>query len=327
MPKRAILMKELKILWLQGQGCSGCSISLLQSSYPSLEEFVEISLRELKININFHPLFTSLNSLDESEISKLLCDPQSDNLLLIIEGSIPTRNSDKNLTLHIEEKEMPFTKYIEKISLKALAVIAVGTCASFGGINALDPDLTGARGVREILSSNYRSRKDLPVINVPGCPPHPDWILGTLLDIILYILDIGTPIELDEYNRPKRFYARTVHEGCPLAGFFSETIFAKKFGEQGCLLALGCKGPVAHGDCLERKWNGGVSSCIISGNVCIGCTDPNFPREFMPFIHYPSKPLPLIFPPPASVVHLYGLYERSMWEELLKKKTRLGEQA
>jgi hydrogenase small subunit len=319
-------MRELKILWLHGQGCSGCSISVLQSSHPSLEELIKAPLRELKIDISFHSLFTPVNFFGESEGSKLLYELSND-FLLVIEGSIPTKDYDKNLVLHVEREEIPFAEYIKKISLKALAVIAIGTCASFGGINALNPNLTGARGVWEILGSEYKSKKGLPVVNVPGCPPHPDWVIGTLLDVLLYILGMGMTMDLDEYNRPKRFYEKTVHENCPLAGFFSETIFSKRFGDRGCILALGCKGPVAHGDCVERKWNGGINSCTISGSVCIGCTEPGFPKEFMPFIYYPPKPLPLIIPSPASVIYLYGLYERDILEKLLKKKVRGEEQA
>jgi hydrogenase small subunit len=315
------IVDTLNIFWLQGQSCSGCSISALQSSYPSLEELIKTSLRGVEVSINFHSLFTPFNTFIESGVDQV---PINGDFILIIEGSAPTKNADRNTVLHVRERVIPFVEYLKKAALNALAVIAVGTCASYGGINALNPNLTGAKGVYEVLGPGYRSRRGLPVINVPGCPPHFDWIIGTLINVILYILGMVASIELDDYNRPKLFYARTVHESCPLAGFFSETTFAKKFGEPGCLLALGCKGPVVGGDCPGRGWAGGTGPCPSSGSICIGCTDPGFPRDFVPFMYYPPKPLPLILPSPASIIQLYGLYGRIKWGEILERKMKGG---
>jgi hydrogenase small subunit len=116
------------------------------------------------------------------------------------------------------------------------------------------------------------------VINIPGCPPHPDWIVGCLAHLLLY----GQP-GLDDYGRPEMFYGGLIHNNCPRRQYFDNSIFAQAFGESGCLLHLGCKGPLAHGDCPTRLWNGASSWCVHVNAPCIGCTDPSFPDLTMPF--------------------------------------------
>ena len=162
----------------------------------------------------------------------------------------------------------PFTDQVSRAAKKAKAVIAYGTCASFGGIPASENNPTGACGVAEYLKSAGIST---PVISLPGCPAHPDWLVGSLL----YTLRFGLP-KLDEFNRPVMFFGKLLHDQCPRFADYEREKFATTFSDEGCLFRLGCMGPNTHTDCTLRLWNTRTNSCIKAGAPCIGCTMPNF---------------------------------------------------
>jgi len=122
------------------------------------------------------------------------------------------------------------------------------------------------------------------VINVPGCPPHPDWMVGTLVHLILY----GLP-KLDENRRPTLFYGSLLHENCPNYSFYIHQKFAKNLSEEGCLVKQGCKGPLTYADCPLRHWNGGVNWCIGASAPCIGCVQMEFPDGMSPFYGWPER--------------------------------------
>jgi len=145
------------------------------------------------------------------------------------------------------------------------AVVSVGTCASWGGIPAAPPNPTGAVPVSEVVNNK-------PLINIPGCPAHPDWIVGTLINVLKY----GIP-ELDKLNRPVMFFEKLIHDNCELRGYFEEGKMAQDFGEEGCLFDLGCKGYDAHCDVSIRGWNSGVNWCNRAGGPCTACTEPSYP--------------------------------------------------
>jgi hydrogenase small subunit len=159
-----------------------------------------------------------------------------------------------------------------------MAVIALGTCAAFGGIPAAAPNPTGARPVKEFLDSKGISK---PLVNIPGCPPHPDWFTGTVAGIILN--GLPTADDLDDLLRPKAFYGKLIHENCPRRAYFDEGKFAKNPGDEGCLYGLGCKGPITYADCPLRRWNNGTNWVIGAGAPCNGCTQPEFPDGTAPF--------------------------------------------
>ena len=163
-----------------------------------------------------------------------------------------------------------FLDRVKELGEKAAAVIAIGTCASYGGIAAAKPNPTGCKGVQSVLED---AGINTPVVNVPGCPTHPDWFVGTLAHILLF----NEVPEMDKLGRPKVFYGKCVHDNCPRRQYFDNSVFAKNFSEPGCLLEIGCKGPLAHCDSFDRMWNGGVSWCLKAGAPCIGCTEKDFP--------------------------------------------------
>ena len=152
----------------------------------------------------------------------------------------------------------------------AAAVIAVGTCAAFGGIPKAAPNPTGAVGVSELI-------KDKPVINISGCPPVPVVLTGVLAQYLAF----GRIPDLDALGRPKAFFGDTIHDRCYRRPFYDEGKFAKTFDDEGarngwCLYELGCKGPTTYNSCATLKWNAGTSFPIQSGHGCLGCSEPDF---------------------------------------------------
>ncbi len=184
----------------------------------------------------------------------------------MVEGSIPTQAEGAFCTVgEKEEKPLAVLDWVTKLGNHSKAIINVGTCSAFGGIPSGTPNPTGAKAVKDILPK-------ATMINIPGCPPHPDWIIGTIAHVLLY----GIP-ELDEQLRPLLFFKGLIHENCERRHYFEEGIYAKDYGDEGCLFELGCKGPMAHCDVSIRGWNNGVNWCVRSGSPCYACTEPTFP--------------------------------------------------
>ena len=203
---------------------------------------------------------------------------ESGKFWLIIEGAVMTADNGRFNHIFMRDGEMVTGLAVLKdIAPQAKHIIAIGNCASFGGPAASHPNLGGAKGVWEVIDNK-------PVINIPGCPAHPDWMTGTFSHLLLY----GLP-EMDAYNRPKIFYGQTIHDLCERRQQFEDGIFASFPGEQGCLFKVGCKGPVTHADCPRRQWNHSVNWQVRAGTPCIGCASPNFPDGLMPFYdHLPN---------------------------------------
>jgi len=251
---------EIGVIWLQGAGCTGCSVSLLNLLSPPINDVITGEVVPGKeISLIFHPtIMASSGSLSLGTLEG------KRDFVLVVEGSVPEDE-------YCEVGGKSFRERLSELSRDAVCVIAFGTCSSYGGIPSGSPSPTKSVGVSQII-------KDKPVINIPGCPPHPEWFLGTVAHIVLF----GIP-ELDEVLRPKLFFERTIHENCPKRAYYDEMKFARSFGEDGCLYELGCKGPYTHADCPLREWNGGVNWCIANGSPCIGCTEPFFPDGLSPF--------------------------------------------
>jgi hydrogenase small subunit len=259
----------VKLVWLQGQSDSGCSISLLQGEHPDIYDAV----LKLNVNIAYHP--TVMYEFGESA-SKILHDMITTDApdVLVVEGAIPTGNRKHACMIgEYKGEEFILEDYLKKIGprVKSGIAVAVGSCATHGGIPSGKPNPTNAKGLKEILPG-------MTVVNLPGCPPQGEHILLTLAAVILGIIP-----ELDAQGRPKVFYGRLLHDECVLRGYYDEGKFAHQFGEPGCLYKLGCKGPVTYADCASRKWNGGVNYCMSAGAPCIGCFSLDFPDGTSPF--------------------------------------------
>jgi hydrogenase small subunit len=198
--------------------------------------------------------------------------------ILIVEGSIPT--AEGGLYGSIGEKankHLTIEKSVAELGANALLTIAVGTCSAFGGIPAAEPNPTQCKSVKQIFDEKGI---DTLVVNIPGCPPHPEWFTGTI-SVVLFS-GLGA-VELDELGRPVLFYGQLIHENCPRRADFDKGKFAEKLGDAGCLYKLGCKGHYTNADCPLRQWNNGVNWCVKAGSPCLGCVEPEFPDNTSPF--------------------------------------------
>jgi len=267
-------IKEIPVVWIGGGTCGGCSVSMLNTVAPSIKHLlIDEVVPGRHINLRFHMNLSAGSGDPVIEAIENTEEKYEGQFLLIIEGVVPAADGGIYCTVgEKDEKGIPFYQWVVELGSKAMAVVALGTCASFGGIPGARPNPTGVKGVMEIFREQGIAT---PLINVPGCPPHPDWFVGTVAKLLL----TGLPQAggLDDLLRPKEFYGLLIHENCPRRPYFDEGKFAKKFGDPGCLYELGCKGPITYADCPIRQWNNGVNWCIRSGMGCQGCTQPEFP--------------------------------------------------
>lgn len=257
------------VVWVQGSGCTGCSVSLLNTVHPSIAEVL------LKIiSLKYHP--TVMASAGEKAFDYLYAtaDKNKGKFFMAVEGSIATGEGGKYcIPGKLKGKEVTFVEMMKDLGTKAAAVLALGQCAAYGGIPAAEPSPTGSKCVMEFFKDEGIKT---PVINIPGCPPHPDWIVGTIAHVLMF----GIP-ELDSDGRPTLFYSTNVHDNCPYRSYYEEKKYSKSFGDEGCRIELGCKGPESFADCWKRGWNKNVNWCI-HNSICFGCTQPGFPDKFSP---------------------------------------------
>jgi len=269
---------EVPVIWLQGAACSGCVVSLLNAMGPSIHTVLLKELTPGK-HVNLRFVMTAMGGQGEQVIDVLdeTARDAAGGYVLVMEGAVQLGN-DVVATLGEGPggEEVPLSDRVAELARSALAVVAAGTCAAYGGIPAGEPNPSGALGVGEFLR---REGIATPVVNVPGCPPHPDWVVGTLAAVMRYGLDA---VAVDEIGRPTVFYGGLIHENCPRRADFDAGRFAKAFGEGGCLYELGCKGPVTHADCPVRMWNTGTNWCVGAGSPCHGCVEPDFPDRLSP---------------------------------------------
>lgn len=255
---------EAPVLWLQGLSCSGCSVSLLNTESPDPTEVITNY-----ISLAFHStLSAATGSVAVDVINRMI---EQGGYYLAVEGSMPAGMPEACIL-----GGEPVTDQVLRAARKARAILSVGACAAFGGIPSAEGNPTGAVSVETFLANHNVTT---PLINLPGCPAHPDWVVGT----VIHVLKFGLP-DLDELKRPTMFYQRIIHDQCPRFADYERERFAKKFGDQGCLFRLGCLGPVTHADCTLRLWNGRTNYCIKAGAPCIGCASEDFAsRKTFPF--------------------------------------------
>lgn len=278
-----------KVIWVQGASCTGCSVSLLNSVNPDIKKI----LTEV-ISLTYHPnIMAAAGDLALEEGIYHVAEANKGNFFLVVEGAIPTALD--GLTCMVGEKNgkpVAFKDLIADVGSKAQAILNFGSCSAYGGLPATGPNPTKCVPVADVV-------KGVPMVNVPGCPPHPDWMVGTIAHVLLY----KDYPEVDHYGRPKMFFGGIIHDNCQRRQYFDNGIFAKNFGEMGCMLELGCKGPIAHCDATNRLWNNGTNWCVKCGGVCIGCTEPQFPAWPM-YERLPEMP---VGPATTATVDQIGL--------------------
>jgi hydrogenase small subunit len=270
------MVKELPVIYLQAAACSGCAVTMLNTTSPTIKNLLIDQIAPgVHISLKFHPVIMAAAGEMAVQAMEDTAKRQKGEYVLVVDGAVPT--ADGGVYGAVGErngKPVTMVQRVTELAKDAMAVLAMGTCASFGGIPAAPPNPTGCVSVQKALAAACIQK---PLINIPGCPPHPDWFVGTVASIIMF----GLPKA--DFLRPKAFYGKLIHENCPRRAYFDEGKFAKKFGDEGCLYELGCKGPITHSDCPIRHWNGGTNWVIGCGAPCNGCTQPEFPNETAPF--------------------------------------------
>lgn len=262
------------MVWLQAAGCTGCSMSLMNAQYPHIANLLLDEIVPGKaLALVFHA--TLMGPFGQPALAVLERVPvdEAGAYALVVEGAIPTAQGGGFGSVG----EVPLADRARALGRDALAVVALGTCAAYGGIPAAGGNPTGCVGIREFFRDVGVTT---PVVNVPGCPPHPSWFVETVAHILLR--DLPTPEDLDKVGRLRSVYRGLVHENCPRRADFDVGRFARAFGEQGCLYELGCKGPYTDARCPVHRWNGGVNWCIGAGHPCLGCCEPEFPDLLAP---------------------------------------------
>lgn len=259
------------LIWLQGSSCTGCSLSL-----TNIEEIPFIDFILEFVNIIYHPNLSLATSEDVPNILNKAKKELKDDYLLVVEGSIPTLLPHACLFADI-----PFVEWVKDMSKNSKACIGVGTCASFGGITDMHGIDTGASPLTKVINEAQINK---PIINLPNCPLKPEHFIYT----ILYFIKFSKYPILDSQYRPKQFFSKTIHETCIHFSEFQQNIFASQINEKGCLLELGCQGPVTKSDCITNGLNSNTNNCIKAGHPCIGCASEHFPRQIM-FRSYGDK--------------------------------------
>ena len=247
------------VIWLSFQECTGCTESITRSHAPTIEELIFGA-----VSLDYHHTLQAASGHAAEAAREAAMRDNFGKYLLVVDGSIPVDNPAYSCIAGVSNLDM-----LKETAAGAAAVVAVGTCAAFGGIPHADPNPTGAVAVADIV-------RDRPIINVPGCPPIPVVMTG----VLAHFLTFGIP-DLDDLGRPRVFYGEAIHDRCYRRPFYDKGMFAEGFDDEGaragwCLYKLGCKGPTTRSVCATVKWNAGTSFPIESGHPCLGCTEPDF---------------------------------------------------
>jgi NiFe hydrogenase small subunit HydA len=267
-----------RVIWLQGAGCDGCAVSLLNSiNYASVDDLL-VNTLDVRFQNNVMAAAGDL-AVGAAEAARV-----QPGYILVVEGAIPTGASGKYCRLW---PGLSMADGLPLYAANAAYIIALGTCASYGGVSGGAPNPTTAKGVSQVIGNDPR------LINVPGCPANPDWLVGT----ITYLLTNNQVPPLDANRRPLLYFGRRVHDDCfnrhKLCG---QPVLAGQLSSDGCMEYLGCKGKKTYSDCPMRRWNSsgpgqfGVNWCIGARSPCLGCVNPTFPDGMSPFYVYSPTP-------------------------------------
>ncbi|MBU4499963.1 MAG: hydrogenase small subunit [Gammaproteobacteria bacterium] len=292
--------KRLPVVWLSFQECTGCTESLTRSSAPSIERL----LFEL-ISLDYHHTLQAASGEAAEQARETTLKSYAGRVLLVVDGSVPTALNGACSTIAGVDNLSLLRHCLEA----AEAVLAVGTCAGFGGLPAAAPNPTGAMGIGELMERGWVPRR--PLVNLPGCPPIPEVMSAVLAHRVAF----GTFPKLDDQKRPLAFYGETVHDRCSRRGHYEAGRFAKTFDDAGaragwCLLELGCKGPLTHNACSTVRWNG-VSNPVESGHPCLGCSEPGFWDHSSFYRSIEAKPLAAAESGTSSVKRGAAVYDNS----------------
>ena len=277
------------VIWLHFQECTGCTESLLRAEHPTIEKLI----LEL-ISLDYHETLMAAAGHQAEEARRAAMKENAGKYILVVEGAIPTKENG----VYCKIGGQTAIEMLKECAADAAAVIAIGSCASWGGMPSTSPNPTGATSAQDILQK--------PIVNIPGCPPNPYNFLTT----VVHFLTLGTLPALDDKGRPKFAYGRLIHENCERRAHFDAGRFAKQFGDEGhrqgwCLYKLGCKGPETYANCPQILFgDAGVGTWPVGcGHPCIGCTEQGigFTKPIHALAELVTVSPPTLFARPAEV--------------------------
>ena len=252
---------RIPVLWLHGLECTCCSESFIRSSHPIAQDVV-LNM----ISLDYDDTLQAAAGFQVEEIRRKIMKDYKGQYLLAVEGNAPTKDGGVYCTVGGES----FLNILQETAADAKAIVAWGSCASNGCVQAAKPNPTGAKPIKDLVSGK-------PIINVPGCPP----IAEVMTSVLTYILTFDALPELDRQGRPKMFYGQRLHDKCYRRAFFDNGQFVEAWDDEGarkgwCLYKMGCRGPTTFNSCSTFKWNCGAGWPVNSGHPCIGCAEENF---------------------------------------------------
>ena len=314
-------LTEVHVFWLAGMSCDGCSVAVTGATNPSVEDLLAGNIPGLPRVVLHHPV---LSVSAGGEFVRAFKDAANGELrapyVVVLEGSVPDDQAlpeDEGYYSAMgaggfdpeSQGDQPnrMTDWLKRLCPGAAASVAIGTCATWGGIPAAAGNVTGSMGLMDFLGKNYRSALGVPVVNVPGCSPVGDNFTEVVAAVLMFLQGIGPLPEFDELGRPVWQFGETVHRHCPRAGYYEEGVFADEYGDQECLVEVGCWGPVVQCNITERGAINHMGGCMVAGGPCIGCTMPGFPDKFAPF--YKAPPGSSLS---SAMAHTYGAHIRRL---------------
>jgi NiFe hydrogenase small subunit HydA len=260
--KAAENFSRLPVVWLHFAECTGCSEALLRSSYPNVDDILLDT-----ISLEYHEtLMAAAGYQAEQNLEKAIHDFNG-KFICVIEGALPQGLGGKYLTLGPKGKTG--IEVAREVTSKAAAVICIGSCSSFGNVQAAKPNPTDSAGISDVLG--------IKTVNIAGCPPNPANFTGTLLHFLMF----GALPPLDSLGRPIWAYGKRIHDFCERRPHYDAGEFVEEWGDSGamkswCLYKVGCKGPYTFANCSKVRFNDGVSWPVMAGHGCMGCTEPGF---------------------------------------------------
>jgi hydrogenase small subunit len=289
--ENAMAGNKPSVIWLHFSECTGCTETLLRPVHPALDELI-LDL----ISLDYHETLFAAAGHQFHAAKKSAMKQHEGKYVLVVEGAIPMKDGG----IYCKVGGQTAVDSLRETAENAGAIIAIGSCASWGGMPSAEPNPTGCTGVPMVLENKT-------IVTIPGCPPNPYNFLG----VVLQYATFGTLPELDDKGRPKFAYGRTIHEHCPRRPHFDAGRFARVYGDEGhregyCLYELGCKGPQTHANCSTSTFNEVPDAWPIGiGAPCHGCTEQGIGFN-IPSHATISIPLPTPFAMPPGIMTPQG---------------------
>ncbi|MGH3665719.1 MAG: hydrogenase expression protein HypE [Egibacteraceae bacterium] len=293
-------LEKVHAFWFAGMSCDGCTVSVTGAQAPSVESLLLGAHPGLPRLVLHHPVVNVESGPSYMRAHEMALSGDLDGpYVIILEGSATDETrahadggywsgqGEEPWGADGQLRTVTTDEWIARLAPNAAAAIAIGTCATWGGVPSAEGNVTGAMSLMDFLGKDYRSAFGVPVVNVPGCAPIGDNFTETVAAILYFLQGFGPLPEFDELGRPAWLFGETVHRHCVRGAYYEEGTYAEEFGDPECLVEIGCWGPVVNCNITSRGAINHVGGCMNAGGACIGCTMPGFPDKFTPFYKKP----------------------------------------